>query len=448
MKDSANSWNSALQGIKSLRLAASDLNGQARGKRIPIAHAEKAISAGARMPKSALNVDIWGDDIENSPLVFASGDQDGVLRPTHRGPVPLPWMAEPAALLPLWMFHDDDTPFAGDPRQALQSVLERYAEKGWTPVVAMEMEFYLIDDSAALPAAPASQATGKKLATRDVLSLSGLDSFEPFFNDLYDACAAMDIPADAAISEGGLGQFEINLLHGSDPLKAADDAWLFKMATKGVARKHGIGATFMGKPFDDQPGNGLHIHFSVLDKNNKNIFDDGSDEGSEQMKYAVCGLLKAMRPSTLIFSPSFNAYRRIENNSHAPTSVNWGYENRTAGIRIPGGPAGARRIEHRLASGDANPYLILAAVLGAAFNGIEQRNNPPVPTTGNTYDQNYETLPGDWATAIDLFEHSPEIASIFDAQMISNFVACKRQELAVFNDKSREFEMATYMETL
>ncbi len=448
MSDDTTEWLDTRPDISSVRLAAVDLNGIARGKRIPVNHAEKAFGGGVRMPLSALNVDIWGEDIHDSPLVFESGDADGTLLPTERGFVPLDWFGTPSALLPLWMSNDNGTAFSGDPRHALKSVLNRYEKLRLTPVAATEMEFYLLDGKQSHPAAPLSPLTGRPVDANDVLSLAGIDEFDAFFTDLYAACAVMNIPADAAISEGGLGQFEINLMHVNDALKAADDAWLFKQAVHGVARQHGFAASFMAKPYPNQPGNGLHAHFSILDKDGQNIFDNGTDEGSDALRHAVGGLLAAMQASTLMFAPHFNSYRRMAPNSHAPTSVTWGYENRTAAVRIPGGNSKARRIEHRVAGGDCNPYLMLSAVLGAALVGMEEKIEPAEPIVGNGYESGAPSLPTSWDAAISEFESDETIAKIFPAELIMNFVLCKRQELARFEGQSEEFEFTTYLESV
>lgn len=424
-------WLADHPETRALRVAAPDLNGQARGKRLPVSGAEKALQGGVRFPFSVLNLDILGHDIENSPLVLASGDRDGVLHPTERGFVPMPWLDTPTALLPLWMWDDQGTPFAGDPRHALNSVLERYRARGLTPVTAVELEFFLIDDSGDELQAPPSPRSGKRRQAGDILSMQALDQFDAFFTELYDGCAAMGIPADTAISEGGPGQFEINLLHGDDALKAADDAWLFKLLVKGVARKHGFAASFMAKPYADWAGSGMHMHFSVLDGDGRNIFDDGTDKGTDTMRHAVQGCLAALPGSTLVFAPHGNSYDRLVPGAHAPTSICWAYENRTAAIRIPSGPGAARRIEHRFAGGDVNPYLAAAAILGAAMNGIEDAADPPGPISGNAYEQDLPQTPLQWDAAIDAFETSPEIARIFDPLLIANFVMTKRQELRI-----------------
>lgn len=421
-----------LSTLKTIRIAACDVNGQMRGKRMPAAQAGKLADGAARMPVSALNVDIWGRDIEDSPLVFETGDADGILKPTQRGPVPMPWLDTPSALVPMMLETDDGAPFLGDPRQVLAQVLDGYAARGWTVMAATEMEFNLVDDSGAQPGPPAHPHTGRKLSQQSVLSLEELDAFDVFFTDLYAGAEEMGIPAQSAISEAGLGQFEINLNH-QDALRAADDAWLFKALVKGLARKHGMAATFMAKPYAEEAGNGMHVHFSVVDAQGNNVFDDGSATGTDLLHQAVAGCIAAMPASTLIFAPHGNSYARLVPGAHAPTGAAWAYENRTAAIRIPGGSPKARRIEHRTAGGDINPYLMLSVVLGAALLGITDKMVPPAASSGNIYEQtDLPQLAPDWETAIARFEESPLIARILPQMMIRNLVMTKRQELAGF----------------
>ncbi|MEP2639810.1 glutamine synthetase family protein [Roseobacter sp.] len=434
--------------VRTIRVAASDLNGQARGKRIPARFADKAVEGGTRFPLSVLNLDIWGEDIENSPLVFEHGDRDGVLKPTERGFMPMPWLDAPTALLPIWMFHEDGTPFAGDPRHALKAVLDRFTARGLTPVCAVELEFFLIDDSGRTLQVPPSPRSGKRRVAGEILSLRALDQFDSFFTDLYDACEDMDIPADTAISEAGLGQFEINLMHCDDAMRAADDAWLFKMLVKGMARKHGFAASFMAKPYPDYSGSGLHMHFSVLDADGNNVFDDGGEDGTDVLRHAVAGCLDAMPGSALVFAPHANSFDRMVPGAHAPTGISWAYENRTSAIRIPSGAPAARRIEHRVAGGDVNPYLMLTAVLGAAIAGIEDGAEPPAPITGNAYEAQLPQIPGDWGAAIDRFESSPQIARIFPPELIRNFVLTKRQEFRDMQELSPEEQSAIYLDTV
>lgn len=434
--------------VRTIRVAAADLNGVPRGKRIPTRFADKVVQDGTRFPFSVLNLDIWGEDIENSPLVFDSGDRDGVLKPTERGFMPMPWLDAPSALLPIWMFHEDGTPYAGDPRHALRAVLDRFKARSLTPVCAVELEFFLIDDSGRKLQIPPSERSGKRRKGAETLSIRALDQFDQFFTDLYDACEEMDIPADTAISEAGLGQFEINMMHCDDALRAADDAWLFKMLVRGLARRHGFAASFMAKPYADYPGSGLHTHFSVLDTDGNNVFDNGGPDGTPMMRHAVAGCMQAMPGSALVFAPHANSFDRMVPGSHAPTGVSWAYENRTSAIRIPSGSTAARRIEHRVSGGDVNPYLMLAAVLGAAINGIEDGIEPPAPITGNAYAANLPQIPNTWGAAIDAFESDPSIARIFTPELIQNLVLTKRQELECMEELSPAERVEIYLDTV
>ncbi len=437
-----------LSALHTFRVAACDLNGQMRGKRVPPSYAEKLDKGAVRMPLSALNVDLWGADIEGSPLVFESGDADGVLLPTDRGPVPMPWLATPTALVPMSLHNDDETPFVGDPRHALSAVLARYAAKGWSVVAATELEFTLLDASGDQPQPPFNPITKRKLDNESVLSMSEMDAFDAFFTELYDGCEAMGIPAQTTISESGIGQFEINLNH-QDAMRCADDTWLFKALVRGLARKHGFAATFMAKPYVNDAGNGMHVHFSVVDAQGRNVFDDGGPDGTNELRSAVAGCLAAMPGCTLIFAPHGNSYTRLVPGAHAPTGACWAYENRTAAIRIPGGAPVARRIEHRVAGGDINPYLMLAAVLGAALIGIEDAMQPPAPITGNAYEiDGLPQLAPDWSSAVTAFENDPIVARIFPGDLIRNMAMTKRQEIARFADRPADEHWLSYLEAV
>ncbi|KNX42185.1 Gamma-glutamylputrescine synthetase PuuA [Roseovarius tolerans] len=436
-----------LTQFQTFRVAACDLNGRMRGKRLPASHGDKLGGGTLRMPLSSLNLDVFGADIENSPLVFETGDIDGCLFPTERGAVPLPWLDVPQALVPMVMHTEDGAPFAGDPRHALAAVLDRYATRGWEVFAATELEFTLVDPSGKSLKTVRDPRSGRRIKAPGILSLGQMDAFDAFLSDLYSAGAEMEIPVETAISEAGIGQFELTLHHQS-AMRAADDTWLFKTMIKGLARQHGYVATFMAKPFADDTGNGMHMHFSVLDGEGHNVFDDGTERGTDTLRSAVAGCLAAMPPSTLIFAPHANSYARLVPGAHAPTGAGWGYENRTAAVRIPGGPNAARRIEHRVAGGDINPYLSFAAILGAAITGIEDGMTPPAPITGNAYEADLPQLAADWGAAIDLFEADPLIARIFPAELIRNLVMTKRQEHAHISKIDAEDHWKTYLETV
>ncbi|SHG59620.1 glutamate--putrescine ligase [Cognatiyoonia sediminum] len=424
---------------RTFQCGAADLNGQLRGKRLPVEMASKVEKNGIRFPLSVFNLDIWGEDIDDSPLVFESGDADGKILPTERGPLPLPWLSEPTKLIPLWGFNEDGSPFAGCPRQALKSVVDRLASHGFTPVAANEMEFYLTDDSG--PLKPIASEPGGQ-----IMSLRALDRLDPFFAELYESCAALGIAAEATTSESGTGQFEVTIQHSADALKAADDAWFFKLLVQGLARKHGMAGTFMAKPFAEDAGNGMHSHVSLLDAKGSNVFADGSATGTVLLENAVAGCLTALQDLTLIFAPHANSYARMVPGAHAPTGICWGHDNRTVAVRIPGGDPAAKRVEHRLAGGDVNPYLSLAAILGSMLIGIEESLTPPAPVSGNAYYQDLDQVHEDWGKAIDVFEQSGTVAKIFDPKLISYFSATKRQEVRRMTSLSDQDQLRSYLD--
>ncbi|MGY0400107.1 MAG: glutamine synthetase family protein [Ostreibacterium sp.] len=433
--------------IDSLYVTVCDLNGVLRAKRIPIKNKQKALNGEIRMPLSVVGVDIWGADIASDGGVFNNGDLDGICRPTDRSAIVVKEQST-RTIIPLWMYTEDGKPYACDSRQALATVVKRYEEKGLTPVVATELEFYLMDANTKTPQAPISPTNKKRLAHNAILSLDELEAFESFFNEVYKICEEQNIPADAAISENGLGQFEINLLHVDNPLKAADDAVFFKRIVKSVARKHEMIASFMAKPYGEESGNGFHVHFSLLDKKGCNVFDDGSETGSNRLKYAVNGLINAMPESMLIFAPHYNSYRRFQSGSHASTTAGWGYENRTTAIRIPGGDMKARRIEHRVAGADANPYLVLASILGSALEGIEKEELPIEPIHGSAYDTHLKPLPNHWSDALAAFSEASILRKVLNDTLCDLLLACKKQEMDKFSREVSDFEYQSYLEVV
>lgn len=425
--------------------AACDLNGCFRGKRVKAGALEKLQAGGMRMPMSALGVDVWGSD---SPGLMDQGDLDGICEPTGRGPLPLVWTDTPALLLPMWMRLEAGPAYLGDPRQVLAAVLARFAARGLTPVVATELEFYLVDPAAPRATPPVPLPAGHKDARDTIYSLEELAGAGAFLDDVYRMAAACGVAVDAAVSESGPGQFEFNLMHAADALRVADDTLFFKQILRNMARRHGLAATFMAKPHAAHAGNGLHVHFSLLDAEGRNVFDDGGPQGTAMMRQAVAGLVAAMPDCTALFAPHRNSYRRLCPGALAPTTADWGHENRTAALRIPGGPPAARRIEHRVAGADANPYLVIAAILAAALDGIERQAAPPAPATGAAKGQGAAALPTDWRTAVDRFAASPLAARLFPDALIAAFTACKRQELAVFDRDISDLEYTSYLHTV
>jgi glutamine synthetase len=434
--------------LQNIRIAIPDLNGQARAKRMPAAAEEKLMAGQAKMPLSALNLDIWGNDIADSPLLFETGDADGFLRPTERGLLAMPWIGPEAMMLPMSMYHADGRPFAGDPRNALARIVAQLEARGLRAVTATELEFYLIDDSGPEFRPPLSPVSGKRAMGSATLSLRMLDEFNAFFDALYAGCEAMGIRADTATSEAGPGQFEINLDHGDDPLRVADDTWLFKILLRRLARLHGMAASFMAKPYAEASGNGLHLHASLLDGQGRNIFDNDGPEGTDALRHAIAGVLAAMRGSTLVFAPHANSYARLVPHAHAPTGLCWAYENRTASVRVPVGAPKARRLEHRVAGGDVNPYLLMTAVLGAMLAGIEAAQDPPAPITGDAYALDLPQIPATWGAALDLFSTSLDVARIFEPELIDNMRRTKLQEMAGMDGLSAQEVLDLYLEAV
>ncbi|TVR46610.1 MAG: glutamine synthetase [Rhodobacteraceae bacterium] len=415
---------------------------------MPAAAEDKLMAGQAKMPLSALNLDIWGNDIADSPLLFETGDADGFLRPTERGLLAMPWIGPEAMMLPMSMYHADGRPFAGDPRHALARIVAQLDARGLRAVTASELEFYLIDDSGPEFRPPLSPVSGKRAMGSATLSMRMLDEFNAFFDALYAGCEAMGIRADTATSEAGPGQFEINLDHGDDPLRVADDTWLFKILLRRLARLHGMAASFMAKPYTEASGNGLHLHASLLDGQGRNIFDNGGPEGSDALRHAIAGVLAAMPGSTLVFAPHANSYARLVPHAHAPTGVCWAYENRTASVRVPVGAPKARRLEHRVAGGDVNPYLLMTAVLGAMLAGIEAAQDPPAPVSGDAYALDLPQIPATWGEALDLFTTSPEVARIFEPELIDNMRRTKLQEMAGMDGLSAQEVLDLYLEAV
>lgn len=423
--------------------AVCDLNGILRGKRMAAEALGKLETQGMRMPLSSVGVDIWGTDATGSGLTLGAGDTDGVCSPIGRGALPV--LPDPAArLLPMWMRQEDDSPFYSDARQVLAEVLGRFDALGLTPVVATELEFHLIrpDTDAAAPVRLSSGAEPGEFD--NIYSVSELSAASQFLDEVHALAETCGIDIESAIAEGGPRQFELTLRHQADALKLADDTVLLKQILRSVTSRHGLAACFMAKPYADRPGNGLHVHASILDREMRNIFDDGGSEGTQALRHAVAGLIDSMADLTLIFAPHLNSYRRLVPGSLAPTTAAWGYENRTSAIRIPAGPGAARRFEHRVAGADANPYLVLAAILAGALDGMTRKAAPPAPVVGNAYDAAAPSLEPDWRAAIERFAASPRAATLLHPELVHYLAACKRQELEVFATRISAFEFATY----
>jgi glutamine synthetase len=439
--------NMSRVSTKIIQVAVGDLNGILRGKILPIKSLKKLENRSIRLPLSALNVDLFGEDIEDSPLVFESGDKDGYIISTGRDPFRLKWLSNAPLFYPCWMFTENGETFLGDARHTLAKTLEGYSEKGWSATAATEMEFYLVNARNSSLEPPTNPKTKNPLVCADVLSTQDLNDFELILGEMQEACIEAGIDFESITSESGCGQFEVTLKH-RNALLAADDALFFKIITKGVACKHGVTATFMAKPYRDQPGNGMHVHFSILGQNGENIFSNGGESGSKFLKYAVGGCLSTMEASTLIFAPYENSYERLTPKAHAPTGISWAYENRTAAIRIPLGSPASKRVEIRVAGGDANPYLLFTSILGSALKGIESKINAPQPIQGDAYLLNLPQLAKNMSSAIELFENDDCIKNIFPESLVANLVLTKKQELQQFDKIASEDKWKYYINSV
>lgn len=426
-----------------------DLNGNQRGKRVPASSASKIFKEGFKMPRSVIGLDFWGDDIGNAELALASGDSDGICHIVSPKPIPVPWEDGEHYQMMAMMGYPEGCQFAADPRYLLECVLQRYAAKGLTPVVAAELEFYLLDAASERENRPVASPLipESSFARPNPYAIRNLNRFRPILEDIRYACSVQDVPADSIIAEFGDGQFEVNLNHVNDALLAADYAVMFKRIVRNVARNHDHLASFMAKTYGDESGSGMHVHFSVLDQDGKNIFANGTEQGSLDLVHAVGGILEAMRGSMLIFAPHLNSWRRLRPGSYAPVAANWGYENRTVSVRIPDSPDEARRIEHRVSGADANPYLVIAAILSAALYGMEHQVEPGEESSGNTYanPRAEQGLPTQWYEAIHAMRNSMLMRELLGDAFVDLFTAIKDQELDKFASHITDAEYETYL---
>lgn len=428
-----------------------DLNGIPRGKRLPRSYLHKLFTDGLCLPASTVALDIWGNEVLDSGLLFETGDADCRFVPVRGSLRPQPWCQTPTAQLLLQVDPTSTGPHHGDPRRVLASVVHRLIAMGLTPVVAVEMEFRLFDavtDAGGRPRLPPSQRTGQTVRSAQLYGFDGFHEFEETFDHILRACEAQNVPVETMIAEQAPAHYEINLRHGADAVLAVDQAILLKRTIKNVASRHGLTACFMAKPFGDEPGNGMHIHFSLVDKDSRNVFDDDQGGDTVQLRQAVAGLLATMEDATAVFAPHANSYRRFQTHAHVPMAPTWGYDNRTVAVRVPLSNAGNTHIEHRVAGADANPYLVLAAVLAGAHAGIRQTLEPPAATEGDADSARVPTLPHTWSRALALFERSATLKDYLGADHVRVFTACKRQEIETFKRMVTLEEYHAYIKTV
>lgn len=411
-----------------------DIGGGLRGKWITRDKIHKLFDGEIKLPASSVAFDVWGRDIES--WVFGGGDGDGHCQPDISTLVRVPWASRATGQVLMSMNEADGSPCLLDPRYILQRTLDRFAQRGLTPVLATEMEFYLLrdePDALGRPGHTQTDCVGGRLAAGQTYGIEAMAEVADLMHDIRDACQAQQLPVDTLIKEGAPSQYEINLYHCADALQAADQAVMLRRVIRSVARQHGLLATFMAKPFGELSGNGMHVHCSLVDREGNNVFDSGNRQGTPLLAQAVAGCLRAMPDSMLLFAPHLNSYRRFRRGTHAPLAACWGYENRTAALRIPADTPAATRIEHRVAGADAHPHLVIAAILAGMLDGLEQELEAPAPLQGNAYDDSAERLPRHWPEALRRFEHAAFIRDHFGPEFQRVFTLMKEQEMDDFD---------------
>ncbi len=426
-----------------------DLAGVLRGKRLPPSAVRRALDGEAFFTTTVYSIDTPGANVSESGLVWEEGDADRPLRLDPTTVRPVPWRPGGAQILG-GMAEADGSAFFADCRQIVARLAERFAQMRLRPVAALEFEFYLIDaagDASGAPQVPRSERLDRRSCETEVFAPERMEEQEPFFELVDRYCEAQELPIKGALCEFAPGQFEINLGHVDDMLLAADQGVLLKRCIKAAARATGQRATFMAKPYAEQSGSGLHIHLSLVDEAGRNLFGETPD-GERHLGHAVRGLQDLMAESMLVFAPNANSYRRLRPLTYAPTAPTWGWNNRTVALRIPPGGPGARRIEHRVAGSDANPYLVLAAMLAGVLHGLEQRQDPGPPVVGNAYAQSPVMLPLTWEAALDAFRAGQRLPDWFGERFCRLFAAVRQGERDRFHARITPTEYEWYLTTV
>jgi len=423
-----------------------DLNGVPRGKRLSRAAFEATLPGGLSFATSLYALDTTGANVDASGLVWEEGDADRPCLLDMATLAPMPWREGGAQVL-AGLGEPDGTPFFADPRALLRRVAGRFEPLGLRPVCALELEFYLLAPGGAghgRPRPAVVRAGPREPREIQVYSLDELDAQDRFFSRLEGFCLAQEVPLKSVVSEYALGQFEANLGHVAEPLRAADHAFLLKRAIRAAARAEGLGATFMAKPFEDQAPNGLHVHVSLIDAKGANAFA----RDPSLLEHAIGGLKATMAEAMLLCAPNANSYRRLRPLSYAPLAPTWGHNNRTVALRVPAGPAAARRIEHRVAGADTNPYLVLAAVLAGIHIGLAQRLDPGPPTEGNAYAEVEPSLPRTWDSAIRALAEARILPDYLGGRFCELYGVCRAAERERFSDIVTPTEHAWYLRTV
>lgn len=450
--------------VTHVELVLVDPSGVARGKWAPVATLKKAFAEGVNFPLSLHGLDVWGNEVPDTGLHISSGDLDGFCVAVPETLTAVPWgpsllgasttplrssVEASNAQIILQMQTPDHRAFGGCARTVLARAVDRLSKAGLTAVCAFELEFHLFENTAGPDEAVAPVPVGDR-ALPEAQFMYGLDALAermPVFATIRRAAHWAGVPIDTIVKEAGPGQFEVNLNHRADALRAADDVVLLKRIVREAARQEGLIASFMAKPVPHQPGNGMHVHTSLLDDEGANIFS--RINGETRQRHAVAGLLDSLTDMALVFINTHNGFRRMAPGSYAPTRVNWGANNRSVAIRLPAAPPMARRVEHRVSGADANPYLVLSAILHGMINGLERELEPRAELVGNAYDPDTPNrgnpLPSTQLAALEVFASSSFARAALGEQMHAMLCAIKQAEIEAFSADISPYELRSYL---
>jgi len=436
------------QSVERIDVLILDWHGALRGKRLPASMRSKILKGDARMPLSTQAMDIWGDDKDSiTRLALSQGDPDGMCIPEASGFYKQPWNTNHEQIL-CTLYTSPDSPSEFDVRAILKKQVDALDSKGLQAVVAVELEFYLLDSSTrdtGRPDIPRQLAVAGEPNDLQLYDMRTMDRVEVVLSRIHKYAQAMDIPAETTLAEFGPGQFEINLKHQSDPVLAADHAVLFKQIVDRAAHESDLIASFMAKPYTEHGGSGQHVHVSLLDQQGANIFDAGADEQPTTLLHAVAGCLAHLESSQLLLAPHGNSYRRLQPDNFAPVRCDWGYDHRGVALRLPETHGPAARLEHRVAGADANPYLVMTAVLGSILAGIERSEQPTKAALMPGEDSSAHFLTHDWLTAIDRFEQSDWMKQLLGPRFCKIYARIKRHEAQTYNRQVSDIDLKTYL---
>jgi glutamine synthetase len=421
-----------------------DVSGIPRGKILP---AQKFLESvgdrGLRIPE-AIFVQTISGDYPPDETVTSPANSDVYLRPDPDSICLVPWYDEPTAQVVADCTYADGRPVDIAPRQVLKRVLALYEAKGWKPILAPELEFYLVKPNTDpdYPLEPPVGRSGRPETARQAYGIDAVNEFDPLFEDVYDFCEKQGIDIDTLTHEAGAAQMEINFNHG-EALSLADQVFLFKRTVRQTAFRHKVYATFMAKPMQNEPGSSMHIHQSLVDmQTGENLFSTPEGENSPLFLSHIAGLQKYLPALLPLLAPNVNSYRRLQRFSDAPINVQWGLDNRTTGLRVPVSSPQARRVENRVAGADSNPYLAMAASLAAGYLGMIEGLEPSDPVEGSAYDMAH-TLPRHLFDALQKMIRSRPIRQVLGDRFVAALHAVKIHEYdayqRVISSWEREF---------